>query len=295
MQCRSLKKMGKALFYELIFVGPLLLLFLISKGIPTLTGFWYSFTDWNGISKTYNFIGVENFVKLKDNTQYWTSLWFTIRFSLCVVLITNLIGFLLAYLLTKKVYFSSFFRAGFYLPNIIGGLVLGYIWQFIFTRVFAYLGEVTGWTFLHFWLGTPTTAFWGLVIVEAWRTAGYMMLIYIAGFMTLPGDCLESARIDGACERVALFRIKIPLMAASFTRCIFLSLLNAFRVYDLNLSLTQGGPYMSSESVSLNIYTTAFTNSQAGFGAAKALIFTILIVLISQIQVRLTSKWEVEL
>lgn len=282
--------------YELIFVGPVILFFLISKGIPSVTGFWYSLTDWNGISSTYSFVGPLNFQNLLEDSQFWQSLWFTVRFAFAVVAVTNIIGFVLAYILTQKLYLSNFFRAGFYLPNIIGGLVLGYIWQFIFTRVFAYIGSLTGLSFFNqLWLGTPETSFWALVIVESWRTAGYMMLIYIAGFGSLPKDCLESAKIDGAREIDSLFRVKIPLMMQSFTRCIFLSILNAFRVYDLNFSLTQGGPYLSSESVSLNIYTTAFTNNKAGYGAAKSLIFLVIVVLISQLQVYFTSKEEVEL
>jgi len=281
---------------ELLFVGPILLFFMIAKGIPSVTGLWYSFTDWNGISSDYNILGLANFNTLMADSQFWQSAWFTLRFAVCVVILTNVIGFTLAYILTKRLHLSNFFRAGFYLPNIIGGLVLGYIWQFIFTKVFAYFGKITGITFFNMlWLGTPATSFWAMVIVEAWRTAGYLMLIYIAGFTALPGECIESARIDGAGEGALLFRIKIPLMMTSFTRCIFLSILNAFRVYDLNLALTQGGPYLSSESLSMNVYNTAFIHNHAGYGAAKALVFLIMIVAISQIQVYFTSRQEVEL
>jgi len=281
--------------YELIFCGILIIMFTLMKIVPFFLSIGYAFTDWNGVSGVVTFNGLENFKRIARDTQFWYSLKFTIEQCLVAVLSTNLIGFTLAYFLVKPLRACGLMRAGFYVPNVIGGLVLGYIWQFIFLKVFPAIGQATGFRLFNLlWLGTPATAFWGLCIVQAWSTIGYFMLLYIAGFTALPNDCLESARVDGASAWQSLFSIIIPLMKPTFTRCLFLSIVNSFKIYTVNLALTEGGPWGTSEGIAMNIYDTAFMENRMGYGSAKSLIFTLFVVLFTGLQLFLTSRGEAD-
>ena len=187
-------------------------------------------------------------------------------------------------------------RAAFYLPRLIGGVILGFVWQFIFLNIFPFLGEKFGiGVFQLSWLGTPATSFWALAIVQAWGFAGYMMIIYVAGLTAISSDYIEAAVIDGATAGQQLRHVILPLMMPAITECLFLSLLNSFKVYDVNLSLTGGGPYRSSEAITMNVYTTAFAESQLGYGSAKAIIMALVIIAVTLLQVKLTSKKEVQM
>ena len=292
---RSVKRRGNFWVYELVFRGVIVAMFLLMKIVPFFLSIGYAFTDWNGISGVVTFNGVQNFIRLLGDTQFWYSLRFTLAQCLVAVISANLFGFFLAYFLVKPLKARGLLRAGFYLPNVIGGLVLGFIWQFIFLKVFPAIGEVTGIGFFKLmWLGTPATAFWGLCIVQAWSFVGYYMLLYIAGFTALPSDCLESARVDGANARQTLFRIIVPLMRNTFTRCLFLSIVNSFKIYTVNMALTDGGPWGSSEGIAMNIYKTAFTENSMGYGSAKSLVFTTFVILFTALQLYLTSKGEAD-
>ena len=292
---RSVKRRGNFWVYELVFCGVIVAMFLLMKIVPFFLSIGYAFTDWNGISGVVTFNGVQNFIRLLGDTQFWYSLRFTLAQCLVAVISANLFGFFLAYFLVKPLKARGLLRAGFYLPNVIGGLVLGFIWQFIFLKVFPAIGEVTGIGFFKLmWLGTPATAFWGLCIVQAWSFVGYYMLLYIAGFTALPSDCLESARVDGANARQTLFRIIVPLMRNTFTRCLFLSIVNSFKIYTVNMALTDGGPWGSSEGIAMNIYKTAFTEKSMGYGSAKSLVFTTFVILFTALQLYLTSKGEAD-
>mgnify|MGYP001099036092 FL=1 len=292
---RSVKRRGNFWVYELVFCGVIVAMFLLMKIVPFFLSIGYAFTDWNGISGVVTFNGVQNFIRLLGDTQFWYSLRFTLAQCLVAVISANLFGFFLAYFLVKPLKARGLLRAGFYLPNVIGGLVLGFIWQFIFLKVFPAIGEVTGIGFFELmWLGTPATAFWGLCIVQAWSFVGYYMLLYIAGFTALPSDCLESARVDGANARQTLFRIIVPLMRNTFTRCLFLSIVNSFKIYTVNMALTDGGPWGSSEGIAMNIYKTAFTENSMGYGSAKSLVFTTFVILFTALQLYLTSKGEAD-
>ena len=291
----SVKRRGNFWIYELVFCGVIVVMFLLMKIVPFFLSIGYAFTDWNGISGVVTFNGIQNFIRLVGDTQFWHSLRFTLAQCLVAVISANLFGFFLAYFLVKPLKARGLLRAGFYLPNVIGGLVLGFIWQFIFLKVFPAIGEVTGIGFFELmWLGTPATAFWGLCIVQAWSFVGYYMLLYIAGFTALPSDCLESARVDGANARQTLFRIIIPLMRNTFTRCLFLSIVNSFKIYTVNMALTDGGPWGSSEGIAMNIYETAFTENSMGYGSAKSLVFTTFVILFTALQLYLTSKGEAD-
>lgn len=282
--------------YEVIFCGVILVMFVLMKVLPFLMSIGYSFTDWNGVSGKVSFVLFDNFKRLAKDVAFWNSLKFTVKFCIASIFLVNVIGFALAYLLTREIRFRNILRAGFYLPNVMGGLVLGFIWQFVFLKIVPAVGQATGISLFNLlWLATPSTAFWGLVIVQAWNASGYYMLLYIAGFTSIPMDCVESARIDGAGGWSMLCKVIIPLMMPTITRCTFLSVISSFKIYTLNYALTNGGPYQSSESIAMDIYRTAFTQNSMGYGSAKALIFTLLVVAVTTLQLWLTSRKEVEM
>ena len=263
--------------------------------LPFVYGVYLTLTDWNGVSSVKNFVGPTNFLSVLKDSQFWTSLLLTFKYVIFVVIIVNVLAFAIAYLLTRGIKGQNFFRAGFFTPNLIGGIVLGYIWQFVFSRVFVSIGEATGWSLFEIsWLSDPTKAFAALVIVSVWQLSGYMILIYVAGFMGLSPDVMEAADIDGASGLVKLTNIIIPLMMSSITICLFLTLSRAFMVYDVNLSLTAGAPYGTTEMAAMHVYEKAFTSRQFGVGQAEALILFVIVAIISGLQVYLTKKQEVD-
>ncbi|KJD45183.1 raffinose/stachyose/melibiose transport system permease protein [Paenibacillus sp. RC254] len=279
-----------------IFVGPSTLFFVIIIVIPFMLGMYYSFTEWNGVANQAKWVGLDNFSHiLLDDDKFRTAFWFTVRFTVIGVVAANMIGFLLAYFLTKPLKTKNVLRTIFFMPNVIGGLLLGFIWQFIFVKGFAAIGESTDLSFFNLpWLGDEITAFWGIVIVFIWQTAGYLMVIYISSLTNVPRDMLEAAEIDGASRMQILRSIILPLIMPAVTVCLFLAISWSFKMFDLNLSLTKGGPFGSTESVALNIYNEAFVNNRYGLGTAKALIFFIIVALVTSLQVRLTKSREVE-
>lgn len=281
---------------QLVFVGPVTIFFLLIMIIPFLLGMYYSFTDWNGVAGTVHWVGFDNFKQIFTNdSDFWSSFWFTIRFTIVGVLLTNLVGFFLAYLLTKKLKSRNVLRTIFFMPNVIGGLLLGFIWQFIFVKGFSTVGDMTGWSFFNLpWLGDETTGFWGITMVFVWQSAGYLMVVYIASLTNVSKEVLEAAEIDGATRFQVLRGIIIPLIMPAITVCLFLAISWSFKMFDLNLSLTKGGPFKSTESVALNIYAEAFQNNRYGLGTAKSLIFFIVVAIITLIQVRVTKSKEVE-
>jgi raffinose/stachyose/melibiose transport system permease protein len=281
---------------QLVFVGPVTIFFLLIMIIPFLLGMYYSFTDWNGVAGTVNWVGFDNFQKIFTNdADFWSSFWFTIRFTVVGVLLTNIVGFFLAYLLTKKLKTRNVLRTIFFMPNVIGGLLLGFIWQFIFVKGFSTVGDMTGWSFFNLpWLGDETTGFWGITMVFVWQSAGYLMVVYIASLTNVSKEVLEAAEIDGATRMQVLRSIILPLIMPAITVCLFLAISWSFKMFDLNLSLTKGGPFKSTESVALNIYAEAFQNNRYGLGTAKSLIFFIVVAIITLIQVRVTKSKEVE-
>lgn len=262
---------------------------------PFVYGVYLTFTDWNGVTPDKNFVGLQNFIGVLKDAQFWTSLLLTFRYVIFVVIIVNVLAFAIAYLLTRGIKGQNFFRAGFFTPNLIGGIVLGYIWQFVFSRVFVNIGEATGWSlFKVSWLSEPNKAFAALVVVSVWQLSGYMILIYVAGFMGLNPDVMEAADIDGASGWVKLVHMVIPLMMSSITICLFLTLSRAFMVYDLNLSLTAGAPYGTTEMAAMHVYEKAFTSRQFGVGQAEALVLFVIVAIISGAQVRFTKQREVD-
>ncbi|CAH1224329.1 Melibiose/raffinose/stachyose import permease protein MelD [Paenibacillus auburnensis] len=292
MRGHKLSQFGQQLF----FVGPAVLFFSVVMIIPFLMGMYYSFTDWNGVSGNVSWVGIDNFKNIFTNDpDFWSSFWFTVRFTLLGVILTNVVGFFLAYLLTKPLKTRNMLRTIFFMPNVIGGLLLGFIWQFIFIKGFATLGDTTGWSFFNLpWLGDATTGFWAIVIVFVWQSSGYLMVIYIASLSNVSKEVLEAADIDGASPFQVLRNIVVPLIMPAVTIGLFLAISWSFKMFDLNLSLTKGGPFKSTESVAMNIYNEAFLNNRYGLGTAKALLFFVIVAVITMIQVRVTKSKEVE-
>lgn len=277
------------------FARPGLFCFLAVVIVPFIYGVYLTLTDWDGVAAVKNFVGLENFAGVMKDSAFWDSLLLTFKYVILVVIIVNVIAFAIAFLLTRGIKGQNFFRAGFFTPNLIGGIVLGYIWQFVFSRVFVSIGEATGWKLFEVsWLSDPTKAFVALVVVSVWQLSGYMILIYVAGFMGLSEDVIEAASIDGATGWVKLKNIILPLMMSSITICLFLTLSRAFMVYDVNLSLTGGAPYGTTEMAAMHVYEKAFTSRQFGVGQAEALILFVIVAVISGVQVYLTKRQEVE-
>lgn len=281
---------------QLYFIGPALVFFTLIVLIPFVMGMYYSFTNWNGVSDEATWVGLDNFIAIfKDDAGFANAFGFTLRFTITAVILTNAVGFLLALLLTRPIRTRNALRTIFFLPNVIGGLLLGFIWQFIFTKGFAAVGDATGLAFFNLpWLGDASTGFWGIVIVSVWQGAGYLMVIYIAGLINIPGELMEAADIDGASFWNKLKNIIVPLIMPSVTVCLFLTISNSFKVFDVVYSLTRGGPYNSTEPVTMDIYFEAFTNNRMGLGAAKALIFFLIVATITIIQVTITKRREVQ-
>lgn len=283
----------RASIYFWGFILPSLLAMLIVIIIPLITGFATSLTNSDGY--TASFIGIDNYLNLLQDDQFLYSLWLTIRFAFVTVIGINVIGLGLALLVTQKLgKVSIFFRTVFFMPNLIGGIILGFIWQFIFIRAFTSIAQATGWSFFNSWLADSTTGFWGLVIVFLWQMSGYIMIIYISFLNNIPKDLLEAGRIDGASSWQLFWKVKLPMLAPAFTISLFLTLANAFKVYDMNLALTNGAPYGSTEMIAMNIYNTAFFQYRQGYAQAKAVVFFVLIAIISLTQVWLTRRKEVD-
>lgn len=274
-----------------LFLAPCLIAFLTVVLVPMLCGFYYSFTDWNGIASNAKFIGLDNFIKLfTEEKQFWISFKFTGLFTIASVILINVAGFLLALLVTKKFRGANLLRSIFFMPNLIGGLLLGFAWQFIFTKVF----PATGIPFLQNWLTNKETGFMALLIVMVWQMSGYMMIIYVAALQGIPDTVLEAAELDGARGLTKLRTIIMPMVSQAFTVGLFLMLSNSFKLFDQNLALTGGGPNHSTEMLALNIYQTAFSGNDMGYAQAKALIFLISVAIISIIQLTISKRAELE-
>lgn len=291
-----MRKSLSGVWQQTFFMGPALIMYALAIVAPFILSLYYSMTDWNGVSSKIGWVGFENYKRIVTNdTDFARSFWFSTKITFVITILTNVFGFALAYLLMKRLKFRNVWRTVFFLPNVLGGLLLGFIWQFIFTKGFDTIGHLTNIPLLQLsWLGTEATAFWGLVIVSIWQGIGYVMVIYIAGLSSLSKEMQEAAEIDGANGFAMLFRIKLPMLMSSITVCFFLTINWTYKMFDLNFSLTNGGPFKSSQSVAFNIYVEAFSNNNYSLGTAKAVLFFLAVVLITSAQVYLTKRLEVE-
>ncbi|WP_173918190.1 carbohydrate ABC transporter permease [Halobacillus sp. Marseille-Q1614] len=281
----------------LLFTGPLLIIFSTVVIIPFIIGIFYSFFQWDGISANPMVpIGIDNYIQLLDDSRFIDSAWITIKFTILAVISVNVAGLAFALFVTSKLKIANTARTMFFMPYLIGGLILGYIWQFVFSDVFELMGEVTGFESVFFnWLNDPDYALYALVFVFTWQMAGYVMIIYITGIQGIPNEIMEAARIDGAGRWQQLRKITFPLLMPAFTISLFLALSQAFKIYDVNLSLTNGGPANATELFAMNIFNEIFGYGNYGYGQAKAIIFFLIVAIVSLTQVYITKKREVEM
>lgn len=273
--------------YFPIFVLPTAISFFLVFLIPFIMGVYLSFTDFTVVNNA-TLIGFDNYIKaFTTDTNFLNSLWFTIKFTVVSVITINVFAFSLALLLTRALKGVNVFRTIFFMPNLIGGIVLGYIWNLIINGVLGVYGvDITY---------SANYGFWGLVILMNWQLIGYMMVIYIAGIQNISGDLLEASAIDGASALQTLFKIKIPMVLPSITICTFLTLTNSFKLFDQNLALTNGYPGKETAMLALDIYDTFYGRTGwQGVGQAKAVVFFLLVAIIAFLQLRITSRREVE-
>ena len=278
----------------IMFAGITTLVFVAVVIAPFIYGLYLTFTSWDGISRDKPFVGLANYVATFQDSAFWAALGRTFIYSIIAVILVNVVAFILAYLVTRGVKGQNFFRAGFFIPNLIGGIVLGYVWKFVFNRALVAIGESLSVGALSTsWLSTPNGAMACLIIVAVWQYAGYMMLIYVAGFMSVSNDVLEAAKIDGCTDFQTIVHISVPLMVSSFVQCLCLTITRCFMVYDVNLSLTKGEPFNSSVMAAMHVYNQAFTYKNYGTGQAEALVLFIVCAVVGVLQVYIGKKAEV--
>ena len=274
--------------YWPIFVLPTMLAFLIGFLIPFIMGIYLSFCNFTTVTDA-QFVGLANYIKIftDPSSNFLHSLWLTSLFTVVNVILINVFGFVLALLLVRGFRGTNLFRTVFFMPNLIGGIVLGWIWNLLLTGILAKFGR----TLVY----SEAYGFWGLTVLMLWQQAGYMMIIYIAGLQSIPDDLIEAASIDGATSLQTLFKIKIPMVMPSITICTFLTLTNSFKLFDQNLALLSAESSGKLKLLALDIYETFYGRSGwEGAGQAKALVFTIIVALIAMVQMRLTNRKEVQ-
>lgn len=282
---------------NIVFLFPMVFSFAVTVLVPFALGIVYSFTDWNGVSVS-KFVGLGNYIKMFQQLDFVYSFVITLIYTIINMIMVNLVGFCLALLCTSKIKGRNFFRAAYFLPNLIGGIVLGYVWQFIFNKVFTTVFAGT-----NSMLTDANLAILAILFVNTWQYAGYIMMIYVTGLQSVPRDVLEASNVDGASPMATLFKIKIPMIANTFTVCIFLTLVNSFKQFDLNLSITNGAParimgdkiIQATEFLALNIYNTAIGKNNYALGQTKAVVFFIILAIVSLTQVTISKKKEVEM
>ena len=275
--------------YWPIFLLPTLAAFLIGFVIPFCQGLYLSLCKFTTINKA-TFVGFSNYVKAFQDELFTNAFWFTAKFTVVSTILINILALAIALLLTRSIKGTTAFRTVFFMPNLIGGIVLGYIWNILINCVLSLAGQ-------PLLALNKTAGYWGMIILMCWQQIGYMMIIYIAGLQAIPMDLIEAAKIDGATDTQTLFKVKIPNVMPSITICMFLTLTNSFKLFDQNLALTGGDPNHATEMLALNIYNNFYARSGGawkGIGQAKAVVFCIMVIAISMIQLKATRSKEVQ-
>ena len=276
------------------FAGLPLAIFSIVLVVPFVNGVYYTFTDWDGFETT-KLVGFSNYAKSFQDPTFWSTLKFTALFVIVSLILVNIVAFGLALIVTSNLRSKNILRTFFFVPNLVGGVVLGVIWQFIFNSALVALANKYNWEiFKQSWLQDTNKAFWALIIVTVWQSSGYMMIVYITGLISIETDVLEASQIDGASPIRTLFTIKIPLMAQAFTIALFLTLRGGFMAYDVNVALTGGGPYRTTELISLHIFQDAFANGNFGTGQSKAVVMFLIVAMAALVQVSVSKRYEVQ-
>lgn len=279
---------------SVLFTIPAVFLVCVVFYIPFLIGIYYSLTKWNGIAKEPVFIGIENYKTLiSQSSGFITSLGFTIRYTILFMIMANVLALAIATALSKKFRGVSVIRSMFFIPYIMSMTIVGFIWKFIFSQGFAVLYEKTSLGFLDWsWLGSGKLAFYSVVFVGVWQSLGFYIVLYIAGLQAVPTDVLEAATIDGAGSFKKFFRVTLPLLKPSMVTCIFMSLTNSLKVFDIILALTKGGPGDATYSATMDIYREAFQRNNYGLGSAKAIVFFVIVLVITQLVMKLMNHEE---
>ncbi len=296
--------MKKHRLVNYLFVAPCVFAFVMVVIIPFFLGVYYSLTDWNGFSPNSEFVGFKNYVGLFSKPSFIYSFLITIAFTVINIVLVNVVSFFMSLLVTSNVRFKNFYRAGFFVPYLIGGIVLGYIWQFIFNQAIVSIGNQFSIEFLEkSLLANPNLVIWVMSFVNTWQYSGYIMLIFVAAIQGIPSSLLEAAAVDGATPFMRIRKIVIPMMANAFTISLFLTLTNSFKQYDMNFSLTGGGPATrfldspvnSSQLFAMDIVKTAGSSTGMAVAQAKAVIFFVVLVGVSLVQVKINKSKEVEM
>lgn len=281
-------------FWYTVFLIPALLLFIFLFALPLIQGFIYTFTDWNGVSRNYNFVGILNYKNLLKDDMFKLSIVTTFKYAILVMIFQNAIGLLLAVVLDNSIKAKNFFRTVFFMPTVLSVILAGFIWSSIYAKALPAFGNIFG-VYIPSMLGNPKLVIPALVIIQLWQWSGHTMIIYIAGLQTIPRELYESAKVDGAGVFQTFRHVTFPLLGPSITINSVLVLAGALKVFDLVYATTSGGPGYSSTTITLEIYNTTFTTGLAGYGATMAFVFFIFIILITLLQVKILSKREVEM
>lgn len=280
-----------------LFCAPALIVYLVFKLIPAISGIGYAMTDWNGLSKDYSFVFLNNFIELFGDKYFWDSMLFTLKYVVVIVVVANVVALLLATAIESRRRGKGTYRTIYYMPNMISMVIGGYMWMFIFTQVLYYMADNWGMAFLdHSWIGDPRYSFWAIIIVSTWSMTGYLMIIYMAALQGVPADLIEAAELAGANSRQCFFRVTLPLIMPAVTICVFWTLNSGFQVFDVIYSLTGGGPGRQTQSVAMNIYEEAFRgNIRYGYATAKSTILFLVVMIITVIQLKVMKSREAEL
>lgn len=288
---------------NILFVAPCVFAFTMNIIIPFGFGLYYSMTDWNGVSNDIHFVGFANFKNLFSSPDFLYSFFITIAYTAINIVLVNVVSFSLSLIVTSRIRFRNFLRAGFFIPYLIGGIVLGYIWQFLFNNALVAMGDALSIAiFRSSFLSKPNTVIWAMAAVNTWQYAGYIMLIYVAAIQSIPASLMEAAQVDGATYPTRVFKILIPMMANAFTISLFLTLTTSFKQFDMNFTLTNGGPatrfletpVKASQLLAMDIFSTATANRMAE-AQAKAVVLFVALVVVALVQVTLNKKKEVEM
>ena len=290
------KSKAKDMLIFALFVFPALGFVLFSTDIPFLMNLYYSVFDWNGISKNMKFVGLENFINIFTNDAlFWKGAAFTLRFAVFFVVVVNILSLTVALVMSAEKKSTSVGRAFYYIPNIISLTAISLIWKFILGPGFEALYQITGWEMFHWsWLGSAKLSFFIVVIMTVWQNLGFYMVNYIAGIISVPRELIEAAKIDGASKFQVLRRVTIPLIMPAVSICMLTSLTFSFKLFDVIMVFTKGGPANSTISVAYNIYKEAFMNNRYGMATAKSLVFVVFVLIVTAIQLKVTKGKEIE-
>ena len=283
---------------NVLFTLPAVILVSATIYIPFILSGYYSLTKWNGISKQPEFIGFQNFVTIftDASSNFLNSILFTTKYTIVFIIFANIFALALAVALTQKFKLANVMRGVFVIPYIMSMTIVGFIWKFIFSQGFAKLFEMTGWQWLNLsWLGNPNLAFYSVAFVGIWQSVGFYIVLYIAGLQAIPSDILEAATVDGATGLRKFFSVTFPMLWPSVTTCVFMSLTNSLKVFDIILALTQGGPGKATASVTLEIYREAFQNNNYGLGSAESIIYFLFVLILTQVVLKAFNKRDVGL